>query len=216
MKKKLILVLCVSLFSGATPAMATMFDFHFGSLGSSYDGAGAFTASVQPTLTSGSVTRLASPTGVANFLAGQWAAGGNFSVAMTLSNITASSADATGSFAITDTNGDVISGNLTGTWSSLGGTSNYFAGTLGPVSFADNSTDGNFDGHSGSASMSFLQPAPWRGTLIMLSTTTTWFADGAYTSRSGSADASVVPVPGAVLLGILGLGAVGVKLRKFA
>lgn len=29
-------------------------------------------------------------------------------------------------------------------------------------------------------------------------------------------DASVVPVPGAVLLGILGLGAVGIKLRKFA
>ncbi len=28
--------------------------------------------------------------------------------------------------------------------------------------------------------------------------------------------AEVVPVPGAVLLGILGLSAVGVKLRKFA
>ena len=31
-----------------------------------------------------------------------------------------------------------------------------------------------------------------------------------------SHDAVIVPVPGAVLLGILGLGAVGIKLRKFA
>jgi len=32
----------------------------------------------------------------------------------------------------------------------------------------------------------------------------------------GHLDATVVPVPGAVLLGMLGLGAVGIKLRKFA
>jgi len=36
----------------------------------------------------------------------------------------------------------------------------------------------------------------------------------AMAEAEGSAE--VVPVPGAVLLGILGLSAVGVKLRKFA
>jgi len=40
--------------------------------------------------------------------------------------------------------------------------------------------------------------------------TTDWIAP------TGTMDLTVVPVPGAVLLGILGLGAVGVKLRKHA
>jgi hypothetical protein len=37
-----------------------------------------------------------------------------------------------------------------------------------------------------------------------------------WTNNSGSVDVTVVPVPGAVLLGVLGLGAVGIKLRKYA
>jgi len=37
-----------------------------------------------------------------------------------------------------------------------------------------------------------------------------------WTNNVGALDVTVVPVPGAVLLGILGLGAVGVKLRKHA
>ena len=39
---------------------------------------------------------------------------------------------------------------------------------------------------------------------------------GDYPSASDTFHVSVVPVPGAVLLGILGLGAVGIKLRKYA
>ena len=39
---------------------------------------------------------------------------------------------------------------------------------------------------------------------------------GDYPSSSDTFHVSVVPVPGAVLLGILGLGAVGIKLRKYA
>ena len=215
MKKKLILVVCLSLFLGAAPAKAGMFDFHFGSLISSWDGTSAFSTNVSPTLTSGSVTRLQAPSGVANLLAGQWGLGGNFGLSMTLSNVTATSADAIGSFAVTDTNGDIISGNLAGAWSRIG-PSNVFGGVLNNVSFANNSSDSTFNGHLGSVSMTFPQAMPWHGSLIQLSSTGTWFSQGSYTTRSGSVDASVVPVPGAVLLGILGLGAVGVKLRKFA
>lgn len=215
MKKKLILVFCLSLFLGAAPVKATLLDFHFGSLDSTWDGSSSFTTTTNPLLTSGSVTRQRVPQAVANFLAGQWGLGGNFGLSMTLTNVTAASADGSGSFAITDINGDVLSGNISGTWA-RSGVSNVFSGLLTGVSWADNSGDGTIDGHLGSASMSFPQPIPWHGSLIQLSTTGTWFSQGAYSTRSGSVDASVVPVPGAVLLGVLGLGAVGVKLRKFA
>lgn len=215
MKNKLILVCCLSLFWGATPTMASLFDFHFGSLNSSWDGTSGFSTTTNPTLTSGSVTRQRVPQAVANFLAGQWGLGGNFGLSMTITNITGTGADGSGSFAITDTTGDVISGNLSGTWSRVG-VSNVFSGVLSNVSFANNSSDGNFDGHLGSASMSFPQPIPWHGSLIQLSTTGTWFSQGSYSTTSGSVDASVVPVPGGVLLGMLGLCVVGVKLRKHA
>ena len=215
MKKKLIFVACLSLFLAAAPARASMIDFHFGSLNSSWDGTSAFSTSTNPTLTSGSVVRQRVPQSVANFLAGSWGLGGNFGLSMTLTNVAATSADGSGSFAITDTTGDVIGGNLAGTWSRVG-VSNVFSGVLTNVTFANNSTDSTFNGHIGSASMIFPQAIPWHGSLIQLSTTGTWFNQGPYATTAGSVDASIVPVPGAVLLGILGLGAVGVKLRKFA
>jgi hypothetical protein len=199
----------------ATPATASIFDFHFGSLDSSFDGTSAFSTSTNPTLTSGSVTRQRVPQSVANFLAGQWGLGGNFGLAMTITNITGAGATGSGSFAITDTTGDVISGTVSGTWSRVN-VSNVFFGALSNVSFANNSGDGNFDGHLGSASMSFPQPIPWGGSLIQLSTTGTWFTEGAFATTSGSVDASVVPVPGAVLLGMIGLTVAGLKLRKSA
>ena len=214
MKTKYI-VLAVALCVIAAPARASLFDFHFGSLNSSFDGSSGFSTGVNPLLTSGSVTRQRVPQAVANFLAGQWGLGGNFGLSMTITNITASSADGSGSFAIVDTTGDIISGNLSGTWSRVN-VSNVFSGVLTGVTFANNSGDGNFDGHLGSASMSFPQPIPWHGSLIQLSTTGTWFSQGAYTTTAGSVDASVVPVPGAVLLGMLGLTVVGLKLRKTA
>ncbi|MHC4564621.1 MAG: hypothetical protein ACYTE3_02585, partial [Planctomycetota bacterium] len=131
MKKKLILVFCLSLFLGATPAMASMFDFHFGSLTSSWDGSSSFVTTVNPTKTSGSLTRHRVPTATAQFLADgllpgfDWATlGGNFSLSMTITGVTGTgtvadpfSAIGSGAFAITDTTGDLITGNVAGTWS---------------------------------------------------------------------------------------------------
>jgi hypothetical protein len=42
------------------------------------------------------------------------------------------------------------------------------------------------------------------------------FLGGDYPSDPDAYHISVVPVPGAVLLGILGLGVAGIKLRKYA
>jgi hypothetical protein len=221
----------------ATPAMASLFDFHVGSLYSTYDsGTGAFASSPILTLPTGqttaSVVRLESPAGSAQ-LAGPGLAGydGNFSVSMAISSIVTDAlhpendrANGTGMFSLTDTTGDILSGNMVGTWTRTG-PANTFAGTMSNITFS--SLDGTFNGNSiivppstivpTSVSMVFSAPQPWSGALTQLSTTGIWFGDGSYTTDSGSLDASVVstvPVPAALLLGFFGLGTAGLGLRK--
>lgn len=70
--------------------------------------------------------------------------------------------------------------------------------------------------------MIFDQPqSTWEGAIFELTTSGGWFTKSNGSLRSfnvtgGSIDDGVVPVPAAFLLGVLGMGAAGVKLRKFA
>jgi hypothetical protein len=144
--------------------------------------------------------------------------GGDFSLLMSISSITAFSAVGSGSFIITDIDGDTITGDIAGTWFPLGA-DNMFGGTMSNVEFIG--TDGSFDGHSGSVQMDFISDSPWDGTLIELSSGGTWFSPSGYTAAAGGVIASVTgthttPLPAAVLLGIIGLGVAGLKLRKYA
>jgi hypothetical protein len=229
MKTKL-LVFAIAVCMIATSVRANMFDFQFDDLTSMWDGTSGFSMTVNPSETSGSLTRIAVPTATAYFLRDgtlpgfDWSTlGGNFSLSMTITSITGTgtvadpfSATGVGSFAITDITGDVISGNATGTWSRLSA-SNDFDGVISNVSWANNSGDGNFDGHLGSASMAFSQPTiQWSGSLRLDTREDNWFGQGAYTTDASSVEAEVVPVPAAVLLGVLGLGVAGLKLRKFS
>jgi len=54
------------------------------------------------------------------------------------------------------------------------------------------------------------------GSLFSLTEIVTITHTAAYDSTSFDAVSTVVPVPGAVLLGMLGLSVAGIKLRKFA
>jgi hypothetical protein len=219
-KKRLLFAFCLSLFLSAAPAMAGLFDFSFSSVTSTFDETSAFNVSVNPDLTLGSVTRIQSPTGFTSFSpwGSGWAAGGDFSLSMTISNILAGTADGSGTFSITDTDAtpDTITGSIDGTWTNAGAF-NLFSGTITDVKFNDNGTaDEEFDGHSGYVSMSFPSLSPWSGSIMEISTTSNWFGEGRYSTDQGNVIASVVPVPGAVLLGMLGLGVVGIRLRKYA
>ena len=137
---------------------------------------------------------------------------------MAITNVLAGSADGAGTWTLTDTIGDTITGNLSGTWSNPSQTP-LFVGTLDSVYWNNESTDNDFDGDSGSVSMGFAAPQPWNGSVVHLTASSAdWFGSGAWggTVTGGSVDANVVPVPAAVLLGMLGLSVAGVKLRKYA
>ena len=214
MKTKLF-VLAIAVFMIATPAKADLFGFHLGNLSVVYDGG----VSVQTTsiagLTSGSLYRNLTPAGTAQFSAPLWGTGSeSLLISMTLSNLTTSSADAVGTMTFVDVDGSTIAASLAGQWTGVTGLPT-FIGKLTNVTHTP--TTDTFDGHSGSVNMQFNDPQPWLGSIVQLVATTSWFTPQVpLTAVGGSIDVSVVPVPGAVLLGILGLGAAGLKLRKYA
>ena len=233
-RRIILLVICfAALCLSTAPASASMFDFQFSNLTSEYiDTGGAFSASITPDATLGGVTRL-DPLGVASFIPSFWLGSENFELSMTIINIDNAllTADGVlGEFTLTDIGGDTITGNLTGQWTTSsflpdpgGGSPNIFIGELSNVTFNNESGDSTFDGHFGSSAwMDFTEIPPWYGTLIEMSSGGTWFGlELDYTTDSGGVIASVVgpvstPVPAAVLLGIIGLGVAGLKLRKYA
>jgi len=147
---------------------------------------------------------------------------GALSLWMDLDNITATTATAMGQFTITDVDGDTLTGNLTGDWALIG---NYpsFSGEMSGIQWTTD--DGFFNGNDGSDDSSmpldFASDPPWTGSIMELTTGhTSWFTypweEPYAVKRGGGIEGVVVPIPAAILLGILGLGAVGLKLRKYA
>jgi hypothetical protein len=215
MKMKIrLLVLAMAICMIAAPAKADLFGFHLGNLSLNYDGAATVTTTGAGS-TSGSLYRNIAPAGTAQFLASSWGTGSEaLTISMALSNLTGSTADATGTMSFVDVDGTTIAANLAGTWNNAAGLP-IFQGKLTTVTSLP--TGANFDGHTGSVDMNYSAPQPWRGAIVQLTATSNWFTSGTQlASRGGSIDVSVVPVPAAVVLGVLGLGVAGLKLRKFA
>jgi len=216
LKIRTLLIICFALLClGAAPAMADLFGFSFSNIRSTFDGGNAF-QSMDWANTTGDLYRNVATTGTASFDSGSWGMGlEDLLVQMTISNITASTADGIGTITLKDIQGDTLTANVGGVWQNLAGFP-VFAGTLGTVTYAP--ATNTFDGHSGdSVSLVFAQPQPWNGAIVELNMRGSWFTAGAPTNvTGGSIDASVVPVPAALLLGMLGLSVAGIKLRRFA
>jgi hypothetical protein len=219
MKLKLILVvpvICVM----ATSAIANEFAFSISNLETQWAQSSETLFETRISQMSiGDVTDQEPPMSQAVFLWG-FNTGGDFSLTMDITNIDsiAMTAKGTGSFVFTDVDSDTITGNLTGTWSRTGN-SNTFTGTLSQVVFNNPSDDGTFDGHyNTAANMSFSALPPWYGTIVQLTAEDIlWFGEGGWAwTMSGSVDATVAPMPAAVILGVLGLSIAGIKLRKYA
>lgn len=222
----------------ATSAMAEHFGFSYSNLHTVFDGVDSFSTTDQAS-TTGSLYRNQPPAGTAEFFTDttvnalsvfgvsldKWAVGPqSFLISMTISDITATSAVGSGSFSLTDIDGDAIGGVLNGTWVKAPLlNSAVFTGSMTNVNYTP-AVAGNdaFDGHVGSVSMAFSDTnfGPWGGVLVQLTAPSGWFTDQfgdaqAFDVTGGSIDA-VLPVPGAVLLGMLGLSAAAIRLRKRA
>jgi len=125
-----------------------------------------------------------------------------------------------GSWWLDDVGGDRLQGNVYGTWTLTGGGAPQFSGTINNVTWVGGP---NFDGDTPnpdpSVSMSFGPLQPWIGSMTHITVpTAAWFGGGTWAQplTGGNVSATVVPVPGAALLGMLGLSVAGIKLRKFA
>jgi hypothetical protein len=223
MMKRTILLLFICFMTvclSGTPVFADMFDFSADKdLVMTFDGS-TLNASLYDY---GYVTlnRLDAPLETVVVGPGMSTSGG-FSLTMAIDNIdnTAETATGTGSFTLTDIDGDTITGDMSGNWAVIGGYTT-FTGDLTNVQW--NTDDGTFNGDTGLGSdddfveLDAITLPPWDYESVELRIDHAgWMLWTAWPKGKFGSIEAVVPTPAAVILGILGLGAVGIKLRKYA
>ena len=203
-----------------SPTLASpILSFGFTDLDGDWDGSSMFTAvasDLPGTRTAGDVTRVVPTEGTALYDKGFVALPdlSDFQLSMTLSSITATSAQASGSFTITDTDGDTISGSVDGEWVELGGIFASFDGLLSNV-YLNETGNGVFEGPSGgSFPMDFTGwgAEPYDGALIQLSLPDRWFSEGSFENANTLVEAQIIPEP--ATLGLLLTGGVGLLAMR--
>lgn len=212
MKKTLVSAAALALFAGG--ASAQLVSFTYSDLNGSFNsGTSMYTASADSD-SSGDVTRGDGMPGTADFGTGTFPhVSADFDIAMTVSNITASTADGSGTLMIHDANGDSLSMNIDGVFS-LNFGSVFFEGTLSNAFFGDESNDGSFDGVTGG---SFANPSPLgplEGSVVEL-----FFDPGSFFAADFSNQDTLVngllnPVPAPGTFALLGLGGLAMRRRR--
>ena len=208
----------------ATAANADIASFGFTDLNGSFDAnsmvfsAVAFTGGQDST--AGDVTRFAEGGGsTANFDIG-FSGGGSLAdvaISINISNVGGGMADGLGSFAITDADGDMITGDLTGLWFEGAFGFTFMNGDTTNVLFtAGQLGNGSFDGPSGgSFDTSSLIDTYFGATSILLRTPSgVGFFNQSFTEISTQADGLIVPAPASIALAGLGLGLAGTRRRR--
>lgn len=210
------LIAAVGLAATAAVANAqAILTFGFTDVDGSFTASDGSFAGVSTSVTSGDVTRLASPGGTALFEPGFVGTGASdFSFDIDVMITGAGTADGSGTFTIVDVHGETLSGNISGEFSALGAGAIGFLGTLSGVQFNDVSGDGTFDGPTtGSFGTDLPGSGVYSGALVQL------FIDGAggffdadFTGISTQVSGAVVPAPAS--LALIGLGGLAATRRR--
>jgi hypothetical protein len=199
--------------AGAAVAQPAIISFTYSELNGSFDaGTGEYQA-VATSATSGDVTRLGYAPGSAEFDNGTLpGVDADAIISLSVTNIFGTTADGNGTITLTDANGDAIIADVDGTFRLLFG-SIFFEGILSNAFFADNSSDGTFDGTS---SGSFAVPTflgPYSGSLVELFFNPGSFFANSFSNQTTLASGLLVPAPGAAALALMG-GAIATRRRR--
>jgi len=168
--------------------------------------------------TSGDITNYLGESGPSTALFNSGFADGSTSAdsqfSMELSNITANNADATGTFMITDVNGDTLSGSYVGTWTNQFGFG-FFDGQILEAAYNEVESGNNF--FEGNAGEVFAVPADaLNGALSILLQMPEWFDtdNGNFNARTTQLDGILATVPTPGSLALLGMGGIVAGRRR--
>jgi hypothetical protein len=191
-----------------------LFTFGYTDLDGVFDGTSTWTMRATE-FTAGDVTRGIAPFTTANFDAGFAGATADFQLDMNVAPVSSGLWSGTGTFLITDADGDTIFGTFNGDWERLSGENASFSGLIKDVDLTTTGGDNTFDGtDGGSVDLDFgVLESQLSGAVVVLEAGG-WFGDGAFNDMNSLVQGTVVPAPGAALLGMLGLAAVGYARRR--
>lgn len=219
MKKSMSLVLAAGLLA-TTANAGVVATYGFTDLDGSYDSAtGVFRAVATDNAnysTSGDVTTIGSPTQTAEYDFGFTTRSGFanavFEISVTGNN--GLTALGSGSFTITDDDGDTLSGLISGMWINGGGGFVYFNGSMSGVNFSDNgATDANFDGPDGGGfSFPITQLNNEIGAIVGLFIKPGTFFGSTFRDRPTQIDGQILPTPGS--LALAGIGGLALARRR--
>lgn len=156
------------------------------------------------TRTDGDVTRVLPVPATAQFTHDFKSTAANYTLSLNITGITPLSALASGTFLISDINGDTITGDVSGTWT-WSAPFAFFNGMLSNVLF-NGSGNGLFEGPTGGdfgMDFSAYGPAPYEGAIMTLQTGS-WFTS-AYQGRNALVQGAIVPEPAGAVLALGGL-----------
>lgn len=159
---------------------------------------------------SGATSRIVPTQGNADFNPGFVSAADPADFVITINTAVTGPGTATGAgnFVATDINGDTVTGNLTGDWTSAGAGILFFNGALSNVLLNGQV----FNGNTGSWDMNLPGTPPFDGAIVQLTFSGSGFFDQDFSNRATGTTLQIVPTPGA--LALLGLGGLVAGRRR--